>query len=401
MAFYLYLNTGSVNHGCEAIIRSTCDILDRTCGQKKKVLASSNAAQDKRFRLNELLDIVPAGIWDNQFQRVFYYVVRKITRNSKRGRQLQYKEFLQKIHHDDIALCVGGDTYCYTYPEYLEVCLDYIDKVGAKSVLWAASIEPSIMSERLLSHLNNYDFIIAREAITYNGLLAKGFSTKRVLKACDPAFHLPISKIVLPSGFDERNTIGLNISDLVVGEDTPKKRRAFESVRVWLQELLETFSDFNVCLIPHVYGDGADNKDDLFYTTKLFNALSGDVQPRISMVTKELSCTQLKYIISKCRFFIGARTHSMIAAYSTGVPAIALGYSVKADGIAKDLFGTTENFVLNVDDLQNPENLKVAFDYLTAHESLIRQQYKKNLPEYKNSILRAAQEIMCNAENMV
>ncbi len=51
---------------------------------------------------------------------------------------------------------------------------------------------------------------------------------------------------------------------------------------------------------------------------------------------------ELKGYISRCRAFVGARTHSTIAAYSTGVPTLAIGYSVKARGIAKDLFGTEE-----------------------------------------------------------
>ena len=41
--------------------------------------------------------------------------------------------------------------------------------------------------------------------------------------------------------------------------------------------------------------------------------------------------------ISKCRFFLGARTHAMISAYSVCVPSIALGYSIKSKGISKDL----------------------------------------------------------------
>ena len=56
--------------------------------------------------------------------------------------------------------------------------------------------------------------------------------------------------------------------------------------------------------------------------------------------------------------FIGARTHSTIAAYSSGVPTLVVGYSVKAKGIAKDLFGTEENYVLPVQALKEENNLK-------------------------------------------
>ena len=58
------------------------------------------------------------------------------------------------------------------------------------------------------------------------------------------------------------------------------------------------------------------------------------------------NCRQQKYIISQCAYFIGASTPSTIAAYSTGVPTLVVGYSVKAKGIAKDLFGTYDNLSL-------------------------------------------------------
>lgn len=50
---------------------------------------------------------------------------------------------------------------------------------------------------------------------------------------------------------------------------------------------------------------------------------------RISIIDKEYNCEQLKYIISRCRFFVGARTHATIAAYSSEIPTLVLGYSIK------------------------------------------------------------------------
>lgn len=62
--------------------------------------------------------------------------------------------------------------------------------------------------------------------------------------------------------------------------------------------------------------------------------------------------------------FIGARTHATIAAYSSCVPTLVVGYSIKARGIAKDLFGTDEGYVLPVQALAKKEDLVNAFDWL-------------------------------------
>ena len=42
------------------------------------------------------------------------------------------------------------------------------------------------------------------------------------------------------------------------------------------------------------------------------------------------NCMELKGFIGRCRFFVGARTHATIAAYSSCVPTLAAGYSVKS-----------------------------------------------------------------------
>ena len=76
---------------------------------------------------------------------------------------------------------------------------------------------------------------------------------------------------------------------------------------------------------------------------------------------------RLKGIISQCRFFVGARTHSTIAAYSCCVPTLVVGYSVKAKGIARDLFGSETNYVLPVQAIENAETLPQFFSWMITH----------------------------------
>lgn len=90
-----------------------------------------------------------------------------------------------------------------------------------------------------------------------------------------------------------------------------------------------------------------------------------------------------KYIISKCRMFVGARTHATIAAYSTCVPTLVVGYSVKARGIARDLFGTEEKYVIPAQSLSNTGQLQEAFRWIRMHEQDIRSQLMQRQAEYK------------------
>ena len=94
------------------------------------------------------------------------------------------------------------------------------------------------------------------------------------------------------------------------------------------------------------------------------------------------NCCKLKGYIARCRFFVGARTHATIAAYSSCVPTLVIGYSVKARGIAKDLFGTEENYVLPVQQLREPDQLTNAFHWLEAREDSIRMHLTSRMQEY-------------------
>ena len=91
---------------------------------------------------------------------------------------------------------------------------------------------------------------------------------------------------------------------------------------------------------------------------------------------------ELKGYISRCRMFVGARTHATIAAYSSCVPTVVLGYSVKSVGIATDLFGTSKNYVLPVQSLNDADELKDHFKWLMFNEEEIRKHLEKIMTAY-------------------
>ena len=103
---------------------------------------------------------------------------------------------------------------------------------------------------------------------------------------------------------------------------------------------------------------------------------------------------ELKGYIARCRFMIAARTHASIAAYSTCVPTLVVGYSVKAKGIAKDIFGSYENYVLPVQSLSKEDELVNAFNWLYQHEDSIRTHLETMMPEYCERALLIKDEIM-------
>jgi len=81
--------------------------------------------------------------------------------------------------------------------------------------------------------------------------------------------------------------------------------------------------------------------------------------------------------------FIGGRTHAVISAYSTCVPAIAIGYSIKSRGIAKDL-ALSEKLVVDSKIIRKVGYLLDSLKYMIENENNIREHLKEIIPEYRN-----------------
>lgn len=64
-----------------------------------------------------------------------------------------------------------------------------------------------------------------------------------------------------------------------------------------------------------------------------------------------------------------------------------LGYSVKARGIAKDIFGEYEKYVLPVQNLENDADLMHAFQFIEDNESEIKSILQTTVAKLKESAM--------------
>ena len=136
-------------------------------------------------------------------------------------------------------------------------------------------------------------------------------------------------------------------------------------------------------MIPHVVWDNNDDREVLKQLYEEFKDTG-----RLVLVD-DFNCMQLKGYIARCRMFIGARTHATIAAYSSCVPTLVLGYSVKSRGIAKDLFGTDKNYVISVQGMKDTNLLSEGFLWLLENEKSIKSHLHSMMPDYVNRVYNA------------
>ncbi len=372
----LYMHAGSGNHGCEAILRSLLAQI-REEGYGRPVAVMTNDEQEDRKYLGDLpCTLIEEKHIDRDLPaHILYYAYRKIT--GDRESFLRYR-FRPLTGSADLkaAVSIGGDNYCY--PEMLEDILlanSMLRRQGTRTVLAGCSVEPSLLEENeaLRRDMREYDCITARESITYEALLNAGVSPEKLFLLPDPAFSMEKQETQIPFPQDGM-TVGVNLSPMISAY-AGSKDIAAESYAALIRHILD-HTEYRVALIPHVVWE---RNSDLKALRDLMGRFPGE--DRVVFVP-DRSAPQLKTCISACRFFIGSRTHATIAAYSSEVPTLVVGYSVKANGIAKDLFGTQEGYVLPVQELGQPEQLISAFEWLVSNEAQIRGQLGRVMPDY-------------------
>lgn len=360
---YMYAHGGSGNHGCEAIVRSTVKILKKM-GYEKISLISAQPEEDLKYGLGEICEVIKDKTHYSKLSLDFLkaYLCLKLKKDFVPMDELDYINTISRINPGDIVLSIGGDNYCYADVNKYVMLHNMMLRRGAKTVLWGCSVEPDVVNiPEIAEDLSRYSLIVARESISFDAL--KRVNENTILTA-DPAFFLDSVKTV-----EERDVVGINLSPMAIrNESSPGL--AMNCYRRLIQYILDD-TKMDVILVPHVVWRDNDDRSPL---KALYNEFSDT--KRVELLS-DCSCEQIKGVIEKCRYFVGARTHSTIAAYSTGVPTLVIGYSVKARGIAKDIFGTENDYIIPVQKLNSEEDLVCEFRKVMKEQGHIISKLKE------------------------
>jgi colanic acid/amylovoran biosynthesis protein len=381
MKIMMYLHSGSLNRGCEALVRSATLIVKEKSGIPDTQLYLSSFLEESDRHLSDIeaifdMNSKPIPKLSMDYLRSAAHL--KLFKDESFAIRKSNKTFLAQIPKMDVFLSIGGDAYCYgEQPVWYEINRN-IKQQGKKLVLWGCSIGEEDITANKLEDLRNYDLILARESITFNMLKSKGLHTVKLV--ADGAFLMEKQELPLPEGWAEGNTVGLNFSPLVYKKNKEAKQAFSDLIR----HILDT-TDMTIAFTPHVTESG--NND--FEILNEFYKQHKDTN-RVLILPDNLNAIQYKGYIARMRFFVGARTHATIAAYSNAVPTMVLGYSVKSKGIAKDLFGT-EKLVLSLKEISNGEILTRKFDEMVSEEHSIKQHLTEVLPKIRQMSAKAGE----------
>lgn len=378
MKILMFFHAGSLNRGCEAIVRSAVELIHSKHPEAIINLASFSPESDKIIpNITTIFDARESEIKLLSVTGIISALRVKFLKDETYFQRKTHKNIIKLIPNHDIFLSIGGDNYCYGEQPWIYEIDILIKKAGKKLILWGCSIGTEDLSQAKLKDLKTIDLILARESLTYQILKNNGLNNMKLV--ADGAFNLVKEELPLPDGWQISNTIGFNYSPLVW-----KKNKASRQAAIDLLQHIITTTSMTIALTPHVMVSGNDDSEVL---QEFYNEFKNS--GRVILLPNNLNAIQYKGYIARMRFFIGARTHATIAAYSALIPTLVLGYSVKSKGIAKDIFGE-EKLVLSITDVSDSKKLIASFDEMVQQEKEIITTLANRIPEIKKMAKKAA-----------
>jgi colanic acid/amylovoran biosynthesis protein len=383
-----------INRGCEAIVRGTMAILRHEFGDNIRVTVGT-------FERPDIVSDQAAHETDMQIAHVALRSARPVSRWSPAWfwKQITRRLGCQRGDYgmlDEIcgeatcALEIGGDNYTLDYGRpYLFIRLDeYLHRHGVPVVLWGASVGPFESDVRfapgMFTHLRSLEGIIVRESESHQYLEQHGVKDN-LHRMSDPAFMMePGEPAVKPAGCRVlAQAIGLNLSPLMARYVTGGDLNAWTKLAAGIVRSIIRETHRDVLLIPHVTWQ---HTDDRAFLGSVANACAESRPESVSCLDGNYSAAEIKWVISRCAAFVGARTHSTIAAISSSVPTLSLAYSRKARGLNQDIFGSQE-YCLQPAEI-SPEAVSCRLAALLANRDAIVDRLGKLLPGIRAQALQ-------------
>lgn len=408
--YYLLGHETLANRGCEALIRGISSIIRERQSNAEFLAPSFNVESDlKQFPGSNIMGVrfIPA------YRIPFYVRVWGKLNKAMPGLRRVWIPLpsipngIRKSLKDTAAgIMTGGDNLSLDYGilsliKFMGQAESYTAD-GRPLFLWAASVGPFSahpdLEQYVIRHLGVYAGISVRESTSRDYLEKLG--VKNVKLVADPAFVMMPepwdTSTILPTVFGE-GLLGFNISPLIKsfrnGDSHVSEMEA--AVMEFLQDVIKR-TDLSIVLIPHVDSiDGGESNSDYLYMQSLIRYIHlppAIIAARISLAPRDMNAVQTKYLISQCRFFIGARTHATIAAWSTHVPTISIAYSVKAIGLNTDLFGDLR-YVLETPKLSRM-TLWESLEKLRADEQNLKALLSQRIPQWQQRARYAVDQML-------
>lgn len=416
MTTFLLAGNGTYrNRGCEAITLGTIEVLKQAFGSSIRIIHASQGNTGNSINSGAVVEELPffPGFGKYSKKWLEFQLNRFCGTDLKGG----FAHLENAISQSDVILCIGGDNYSldYGYPETYVQFDRLVRKHKKPIVYFGVSVGPfsadKNYEQKMQSHLSQITAIFARESASAAYLSSIGVNSNVHLIA-DPAFVMkPVqpdpSKFILKEadfiGVNFSTTVGRMLFDARQESSIAVKQSSFTSsgqlenssaiIKLYAEIAAGLTRGYknSLVFIPHVTGGV---HCDYVFMSQIADQVEMMGYPKPIVVPDTLTAPEYKWIISKSRIFIGARTHSTIAAMSSGVPTISLAYSIKAKGLTRDMFGS-DDFCID-GSMVSVECILAASNKIFAAENMYRDLLKEKSKAMSEKALAAGEMINKN-----
>lgn len=382
------------NKGCSALCITTMYLLDEILSkyntQYNLFLCDSGypANQSRKYKILDK---------DLEYKTCGYPLDYRLKDNIKSLLKGNLNKNQQIFKQSDFILDIGqGDSFADIYGKKRFEQIDRIHKVAKlfskPYCLLPQTIGPfkdSVIKDLANKSIQNCSLVMTRDWQSLEYVRQNVPQQNQADEYIDVAFFMPYKKKL----FDNNHIhVGLNISALLWNGGYTKDNQF--GLKVNYQELIIQIIDFflsqnkvKLHLIPHVVDSERGIENDYEISYELYEKYNN---PNLILSEFFLGPIEAKNYISGMDFFMGARMHSTIAAFSTGVPVVPMAYSRKFNG----LFHDTLNYP-HVADMKTETNTAIIQIIQQAYAN--RNQLKEDIAYRQKNITQIKREKICNS----
>lgn len=352
----------SPNKGCEALTYSFLSMLNEYFKSNKDLIVYNFSAYD--------LGLIPEKFPDIRFFKIPFKL-----------KDFKFR-YLRTLRSCDVVFDVTmgdsfSDIYSWDYYQYLIKEKRVASRLSKKYILLPQTYGPFINENALdiAKPVFNSSFrIYCRDELSQRFLSEKLGITDSILTS-DMAFVLPYDKELYRFEESKKQRIGINVSGLLYkgGFSSDNQFGLKLDYKKYITDLIEYYLNmedkYKIHLIPHVIDESDDANDD---DIKVIRMLKSNY-PEVVVAPIFKTPIEAKSYISNMDVFIGARMHSTIAAFSSGVATIPVSYSRKFEG----LFHSVDyHFLINTREENNQSAVLKTCEYVNKKNEMEAEQIR-------------------------
>ena len=371
--------TNSDNRGCLALTLGALNVLFHKYGMNK--FTSVDCFSPKKIEMQEFIiddekiNVKTVYCDKHDFYHaiidIWGYLLFKKTNNN----------LVKSIAEADIVYNINqGDSFTdiYGVKRWLRIFIDSFIAILLKKhlIFFPQTIGPfNTLFGRFLSFiiLKKCKKIFIRDKMAVNYLKSIGVKYE---ESFDLSVYMSPEKVDIEI---PQNTVGINISGLLHYKTDLSNSDDFEKYDELIEKLVLKLlnENKNILLIPHTYNvQNPGYSDDLKACLDFIKNINSD---KITVIDKDYTAPQLKYIISQCDFLIASRMHACFAALATSTPVVGVSYSYKFKG-GFDQFNIPE-CVISAEGIKENEIEKIVvkiLSFISEKESIKTKLQKVN-----------------------